>query len=92
MHIRRITLSGFGSYLQTTTLSLGEGHSVIVGHNGAGKSTIPLALRFLLTDEFATMRPDQRASLLHVRLFPHTRPAVSIRLSPHRYKWRADAD
>ena len=37
----------------------------IVGRNGSGKSNFFYAIQFVLSDEYAHMRPEQRQALLH---------------------------
>ncbi|RMF12942.1 MAG: chromosome segregation protein SMC [Candidatus Dadabacteria bacterium] len=55
MHISRITLHGFKSFPDSTTLEFGRGISAIVGPNGCGKSNVLDALRWC----FGTQSPRQ---------------------------------
>ena len=48
MHITGITLSGFKSFAETTTLPVDSGLSVVIGPNGCGKSNIIEAVRWVM--------------------------------------------
>ncbi|XP_022671008.1 structural maintenance of chromosomes protein 3-like [Varroa destructor] len=66
MHIKQIIIQGFRSYKeQTVTEPFSAGHNVVVGRNGSGKSNFFYAIQFVLSDEYAHMRPEQRQALLH---------------------------
>lgn len=58
MHISRITLQGFKSFPEKTTLEFGSGISAVVGPNGCGKSNVLDALRWC----FGTQSPKQLRS------------------------------
>ncbi|MEM1619432.1 MAG: SMC family ATPase [Fervidicoccaceae archaeon] len=51
MIVERIRLEGFRSYYEASEIELGEGLTVIIGENGAGKSSIVEALYFALLGE-----------------------------------------
>ena len=48
MFLQSLTLKGFKSFAETTTISLAPGLSVIVGPNGSGKSNIVDAISWVL--------------------------------------------
>lgn len=50
MFLKRLTLKGFRTYKNETTITFTRGINCIVGFNGSGKSTILLALEFILSD------------------------------------------
>ena len=52
---------GFKSYLSLQDLEeFSPGYNLICGRNGSGKSNLFAALQFVLSDEFASLNPDQR--------------------------------
>ncbi|CAJ0572595.1 unnamed protein product, partial [Mesorhabditis spiculigera] len=66
MFIKQVNISGFRSYRENTTIdSFSPKHNVIVGRNGSGKSNFFLAIQFVLSEEFAHLRPEQRMGMLH---------------------------
>jgi structural maintenance of chromosome 3 (chondroitin sulfate proteoglycan 6) len=71
MLIVSISLSGFKSYKDKTTVVLGKGLNAVVGRNGAGKSNFFWAVRFVLSDAYANMTREERQALLH-DAYPHT--------------------
>eukprot|EP00960_Hanusia_phi_P027479 746849-Hanusia_phi.AAC.5 len=67
MHIKYVRIHGFKSYREKTVCGpLSPLHNSIVGYNGSGKSNFFAALRFVLSDAYSNMRPDERAKLLNV--------------------------
>ena len=48
MKLRRLELSGFKSFADTTELVIGEGVTAIIGPNGCGKSNVSDAVRWVL--------------------------------------------
>ncbi|OEH76562.1 structural maintenance of chromosome domain-containing protein [Cyclospora cayetanensis] len=50
MHIKAITLQGFKTYNDATTIVFSEGCTCLIGHNGSGKSNILLGISFALGD------------------------------------------
>ncbi|EGD75869.1 hypothetical protein PTSG_07983 [Salpingoeca rosetta] len=66
MHIKRVTIKGFRSYREQTFVEpFSPHHNVIVGRNGSGKSNFFFAIRFVLSDAFASLRAEERQRLLH---------------------------
>lgn len=66
MHIKQITISGFKSYREAVGAGpFSAGHSVVVGRNGSGKSNFFDAVRFILSDTYASLRAEDRVALLH---------------------------
>ncbi|CDJ31788.1 uncharacterized protein EMH_0069750 [Eimeria mitis] len=63
MHIKSITLQGFKTYNEATTITFSEGCTCIIGHNGSGKSNILLAFSFVL-GEIGNSAAERRL-LLH---------------------------
>lgn len=65
MYIKAVTIHGFKSYKDPTTIELSQQCNVVVGRNGAGKSNFFAAIRFVLGDIFTNLRPEERQALLH---------------------------
>ncbi|KAI9227905.1 MAG: chromosome segregation protein sudA [Piptocephalis tieghemiana] len=66
MHIKQLCIQGFRSYKdQTLSDPFSPKHNVIVGKNGSGKSNFFAAIRFVLSDNFASMTREERQGLLH---------------------------
>lgn len=66
MFIKTITVKGFKSYRQAVTVGpFSRGHNLVVGRNGSGKSNFFDAIRFILSDEYSSLRAEERVSLLH---------------------------
>mmetsp|Transcript_51571 Transcript_51571/g.122163 ORF Transcript_51571/g.122163 Transcript_51571/m.122163 type:complete len:1202 (+) Transcript_51571:76-3681(+) len=66
MYIKYVRIHGFKSYREKTVCGpLSPMHNSIVGYNGSGKSNFFAALRFVLSDSYSNMRPEERAKLLN---------------------------
>ena len=66
MHIKQISIQGFKSYRdQTVTEPFSPRFNCIVGKNGSGKSNFFSAIRFVLSDAYASMGKEERQALLH---------------------------
>eukprot|EP00189_Rhodosorus_marinus_P000852 CAMPEP_0113958638 /NCGR_PEP_ID=MMETSP0011_2-20120614/3580_1 /TAXON_ID=101924 /ORGANISM="Rhodosorus marinus" /LENGTH=1190 /DNA_ID=CAMNT_0000969621 /DNA_START=394 /DNA_END=3966 /DNA_ORIENTATION=- /assembly_acc=CAM_ASM_000156 len=66
MYVKQITISGFKSYRDDVVAGpFSEGHNVVVGRNGSGKSNFFDAVRFVLSDTFANLRAEDRIALLN---------------------------
>ncbi|CUA71675.1 Chromosome segregation protein sudA [Rhizoctonia solani] len=66
MHIKTLTIQGFKSYREQTSIEpFSPGHNVVVGRNGSGKSNFFAAIRFVLSDAYTSMSKQERQSLLH---------------------------
>ena len=60
MFLKSLTLKGFKSFAQTTTLEFSPGLSVIVGPNGSGKSNIVDAVNWVLGSQSPTALRSQQ--------------------------------
>ncbi|MCY3662632.1 MAG: AAA family ATPase [bacterium] len=60
MFLQSLTLKGFKSFAETTTISLAPGLSVIVGPNGSGKSNIVDAISWVLGSQSPTALRSQQ--------------------------------
>lgn len=66
MHIKRVIIHGFKSYNDTAIFGpFSPGQNALVGLNGSGKSNFYKAIEFVLLDEYAHIRVNDRKSLLH---------------------------
>eukprot|EP00898_Chlorokybus_atmophyticus_P004172 jgi/Chlat1/4756/Chrsp308S04740 len=66
MFIKEVHIEGFKSYREgAVAAGLSPGHNVVVGANGSGKTNFFHAIRFVLSDLFTHLRPEDRQALLH---------------------------
>lgn len=66
MYIKQVTISGFRSYRDNTTIDdFSRKHNVVVGRNGSGKSNFFFAIQFLLSEEYAHLKSDFKIGLMH---------------------------
>ncbi|KAL8271317.1 hypothetical protein Esti_004756 [Eimeria stiedai] len=63
MHINSITLQGFMTYNEPTTIVFSERCTCLIGHNGSGKSNVLLGVAFALGD--VGNSASERRMLLH---------------------------
>ena len=66
MHISKVILEGFKSYGERTVVGpLHQGHNVVVGRNGSGKSNFFSAIEFVLLADSSNLKAEQQKALLH---------------------------
>src|ERR1700750_2095578 len=75
MHLKTLTLKGFKSFADTTTLELEPGVTVVVGPNGSGKSNVVDAIAWVVG---AQAPSSVRSQKMDDGIFPGTskRPAL----------------
>lgn len=63
--ITRLTVTGFKSFAQRTTIELSSGLTAVVGPNGSGKSNLADAVRWVLGEQSkARLRLDERDDII----------------------------
>ena len=68
MHIKRVTVIGWKSYRDKSGIKeCSPGFNVVFGRNGSGKSNFFEAIRFVLSDDYTSVRRKDRHGLLHVQ-------------------------
>ena len=66
MHITKVILEGFKSYGERTVMGpFHQGHNVVVGRNGSGKSNFFSAIEFVLLADSFTLKAEQQRAVLH---------------------------
>ena len=66
MYITKVILEGFKSYGERTVIGpFHQGHNVVVGRNGSGKSNFFSAIEFVLLADSSTFKAEQQRALLH---------------------------
>lgn len=63
MHITKVRVEGFKSFLDTTELELHPGINVIVGRNGSGKSNLVEAIALIM--QMRPLSAKQRQAFTH---------------------------
>lgn len=88
MKIKEVKINGFRSYKDNTNVSgFSPRSNVVVGRNGSGKSNFFHAIQFVLSDEYAHLKEEQRLSLLHESTGPkvaHARVEITFDNSEKR--------
>ncbi len=78
MYLRDIRLNGFKSFAESTSITLDEGVTAIVGPNGCGKSNIAEAIRWVLGEQRAK---SLRAGTMQDVIFQGTDGRKPVNLS-----------
>ena len=66
MHITKVIVEGFKSYGEKTVVGpFHQGHNVVVGRNGSGKSNFFSAIEFVLLADSTNLKGEQQRALLH---------------------------
>ncbi|KAG0666026.1 Structural maintenance of chromosomes protein 3 [Monosporozyma unispora] len=66
MYIKRVVIKGFKTYRNETIIDdFSPHHNIIIGGNGSGKSNLFAAIRFVLSDEYSTLKREERQGLIH---------------------------
>ncbi|KAF1762028.1 hypothetical protein GCK72_010289 [Caenorhabditis remanei] len=88
MKIKEVRINGFRSYKDNTHVSgFSPRSNVVVGRNGSGKSNFFHAIQFVLSDEYAHLKEEQRLGLLHESTGPkvaHARVEITFDNSEKR--------
>ncbi|CAB57898.4 Structural maintenance of chromosomes protein 3 [Caenorhabditis elegans] len=88
MKIKEVRITGFRSYKDNTNVSgFSPRSNVVVGRNGSGKSNFFHAIQFVLSDEYAHLKEEQRLGLLHESTGPkvaHARVEITFDNSEKR--------
>ena len=90
MHINRLRLLGFKSFVEPTELLIEKGLTGVVGPNGCGKSNLLEALRWVMGE---TSHKSMRAAAMDDVIFSGTatRPAAQHRRSHDLHRQLATA-
>lgn len=66
MYIRRVVIKGFKTYRNETIIdNFSPHHNIVIGSNGSGKSNFFAAIRFVLSNDYANLKREERQGLIH---------------------------
>ena len=71
MFLKSLTLKGFKSFAEATTLELEPGVTVVVGPNGSGKSNVVDAIAWVLGAQAPERRAQPEDGRRHLRRHRH---------------------
>lgn len=66
MYIKRVVIKGFKTYRNETIIdNFSPHHNIVIGSNGSGKSNFFAAIRFVLSNDYANLKREERQGLIH---------------------------
>lgn len=66
MYIKRVVIKGFKTYRNETVIdNFSPHHNIVIGSNGSGKSNFFAAIRFVLSDDYSSLKREERQGLIH---------------------------
>ena len=66
MYIQSVLIQGFKTYRNITAVEDFSPHfNVVIGGNGSGKSNFFAAVRFVLSDDYSSLKREERQGLIH---------------------------
>lgn len=66
MYITRVVIKGFKTYRNETIIdNFSPHHNIVIGSNGSGKSNFFAAIRFVLSNDYANLKREERQGLIH---------------------------
>ena len=75
MFLKSLTLKGFKSFAEATTMELEPGVTVVVGPNGSGKSNVVDAIAWVLGAQAPELGAQPEDGRRHLRRHGHPRAA-----------------